>query len=178
MKEIKDMSDVELAAYVATHLRSKKIDVVLSGGACVSIHSSRKYVSMDLDMVNKMFAPRNRIRAAMAEIGFEEYNRYFRHPDTEYLVEFPAGPLAVGDEPVKQIDELTVATGTLRLLSPTDCVKDRLSWYFHNNDLQCLEQAILVAQQNEIDLKEIERWSKAEGKLGEFKHIRHRLIRE
>jgi hypothetical protein len=34
----------------------------------------------------------------MLEIGFEERNRYFSHPDTEYLIEFPQGPLGVGDE--------------------------------------------------------------------------------
>jgi hypothetical protein len=54
-------------------------------------------------------------------------------------------------------------------------VKDRLAAYYHWNDAQCLEQAALVAQAKEIDLDEIERWSKAEGKLDEFRRIRHRL---
>ena len=172
------MSNAELAAFVQEHLRTKGIDVVLSGGACVSIYSSNKYVSMDLDLINnRIIRPkRSIIREAMQEIGFLEENRYFKHPDTEYLVEFPGGMLSVGEEPVKQIDGIDFDTGTLRLISPTDCVKDRLTWYYHDNDRQCLEQAILVAHDNKIDINEIKRWSEVEGKLDEFNHIEEQLI--
>lgn len=126
---------------------------------------------MDLDFVNAMFTKRNRIKTVMESLGFHEKNRYFRHPDTALLVEFPPGPLGVGEEPVKQIDQLKTATGILRLISPTDCVKDRLSWYYHDADTECLRQAILVTKHNAIDLKEIERWSGVEGKAGLFKKI-------
>ena len=177
MKSIKDMTNAELAAFVESHLLGKGIYVVLSGGACVSIYSSNKYVSMDLDLVNVRFAKRQDIRSAIQEIGFQEEGRHFRHPDTELFVEFPPGPLAVGEEPVKKVDEHKLSTGILRIISPTDCVKDRLAGYYHWNDLQCLEQASLVAEAIDIDLKEIERWSKVEGKLGEFKRIRTRFVR-
>ena len=42
MKSIKEMTNAELAAFVESHLRKNGIDVVLSGGACVS---------MDLDLI-------------------------------------------------------------------------------------------------------------------------------
>lgn len=35
----------------------------------------------------------------------------------------------------------------------------------------CLEQAILVAQAQDVDLKEIGRWSRGEGKLDAFMQI-------
>jgi len=175
VKSIGKMTHAELAAFVQTHLRQKGIEVVLSGGACVSIYSSNKYVSMDLDLVNVRLANRRKIAEAMQEIGFEETNRHFTHADTDFFIEFPEGPLAVGKEPVKEIDELTLATGILRIISPTDCVKDRLAAYYHWNDLQCLEQAAMVAEAHEIDLKEIARWSGVEGKLDEFGRIRSRL---
>jgi hypothetical protein len=38
-----------------------------------------------------------------------------------------------------------------------------------------LEQAILVAADNQIDLAEVERWSKHEGMLDEFKQIKDKL---
>jgi hypothetical protein len=177
MKSIKNMTNAELAAFIESHLLKKEIYVVLSGGACVSIYSSNKYVSMDLDFVNVRFAKRQHIRTAMKEIGFREEGRHFRHPDTELLIEFPPGPLAVGEEPVKKVDEHKLSTGILRIISPTDCVKDRLAGYYHWNDLQSLEQASLVAEAIEIDLEEIERWSRIESKLGEFKRIRNRFVR-
>jgi hypothetical protein len=175
MKSIKEMTQGELAAFVQSHLRKKGIDAVLSGGACVSIYSSNRYVSLDLDLVNSWFAKRRVLRETMQEIGFHEEGRHFTHPDAQFFVEFPPGPLAVGTEPVKQVDELEFSTGVLRIISPTDCIKDRLAGYYHWDDLQCLEQATLVAQANKIDLVEIERWSVIEGKLDEFRRIRNKL---
>ena len=175
MKSIKEMTQGELAAFVQSHLREKGIDVVLSGGAAVSIYSSNRYISLDLDLVNRYFAKRRPLRETMQEIGFHEEGRYFKHPDPQFFVEFPPGPLAVGAEPVKQINELKLSTGMLRIISPTDCVKDRLAAYYHWDDRQCLEQAVLVATDNKVDLDEIERWSSHEGKLNQFREFRRLL---
>jgi len=175
MKAIREMTSAELAAFIQSHLLEKGIDVILSGGACVSFYSKNKYVSMDLDLINIYLTKRREIREAMDEMGFSEEGRHFRHPDTPFFVEFPGGPLAVGEEPVSRVDERVLATGVLRIISPTDCVKDRLAGYYHWNDLQCLEQASLVAMTTEIDIKEIERWSEVEGKSEEFRRIRDRL---
>jgi hypothetical protein len=175
MKSIKEMTQGELAAFIQSHLREKGIDVVLSGGATVSIYSSNRYVSWDLDLINPYFVKRRALRETMQELGFHEEGRHFEHPDTKFFVEFPPGPLAVGVEPVKHINEIKFSTGILRIISPTDCVKDRLAGYYYWDDLQCLEQAVLVAQANKIDLKEIKRWSEGEGKLDEFRRIRDQL---
>jgi len=171
------MTLVEVAGLVGSHLGSRGIDVVLSGGACVAYYSNGQYVSMDLDFVNAGYARREKIAAAMAEIGFQEVNRYFRCPQTEYLVEFPPGPLGVGDERVREIREVQTRAGTFRIISPNDCVKDRLAGFYHWDDLQCLEQAVLVAQENDIDIRDIERWSAAEGKKKAFDQIKDRLLK-
>ena len=165
----------ELAGYICEHLRQHDIDVVLTGGSCVSIYSKGKYVSKDLDFIERRFASSGQIRDAMAEIGFIPEHRHFTHPDTGYLVEFPSGPLSVGKEPVGHIHEIPFSTGLLRILSPTDCVKDRLAAYYHWKDLQSLEQAALVAQSHDVDLKEIKRWSAAEGMAADFERIAGRL---
>ncbi len=175
MISIADMTPFELAGFVGGHLGRQGIDVVLSGGSCVAFYSDGKYVSMDLDFVNAASANYVKIHTAMAEIGFQERNRYFEHADTEYLIEFPAGPLAVGDEQVGEVVEIETRTGTFRIISPTDCVKDRLAAYYHWVDLPCLEQAAMVARENSIDLDEIKRWSKNEGKIDLFQHFLKRL---
>jgi hypothetical protein len=105
----------------------------------------------------------------MKEIGFQQTRgRYFTHPATQHFIEFPPGPLTVGDEPVKQVDEMEFSTGRLRVISPTDCVKDRLASYYHFGDRQGLIQASMVANENRVDVKEIRRWSKGEGQLAKF----------
>jgi hypothetical protein len=169
------MSIGELAAYISSHLRDLGIDVVLSGDSCVTIYSAGKYVSKDLDFIDTRFATVREIRDAMFDIGFMPESRYFRHPETELLVEFPSGPPAVGKEPIGAINEIEFSTGVLRILSPTDCVKDRLAAYYHWKDLQSLEQAVLVAQSNDVDLDEIRRWSKGEGMSDTFAEIAQRF---
>ncbi len=53
----------------------------------------------------------------------------------------------------------------------TDSVKDRLASYFYWNDQQALEQALLVAKNNQIDLKNLKRWAKEEGFFSEFERF-------
>jgi len=172
VKPIGEMSQPEIGAYIHTQLRGRGIDVVLSGGAAVGIYSAGKYVSQDLDLVRGYAASLRAIAAAMGEIGFKEASgRYFKHPDAKHLVEFPPGPLTVGEEPVRQIDEMVFSTGTLRVISPTDCVKDRLAAFYHFGDRQGLMQASMVASQNQVDIEEIRRWSKGEGQRGKFKEF-------
>jgi hypothetical protein len=175
MKKIKSMSQVELAAYVQDSLQAEGIHVVLSGGSAVSFYSSNKYVSKDLDLINTSFSRRSKIKMVMEGLGFKEQGRYFIHSETTFFIEFPDGPLSVGEEPVKEISEFELATGTLKILSPTDCVKDRLCAFYFWNDLQGLEQAILVAKIQRVDLKEIKRWSKVEGKEKEHKSFADKL---
>ena len=63
----------------------------------------------------------------MLKLGFKEHNRYFVHEDTQLFIEFPRGPLGVGDAPVNKIASKEKDTGILKLLTPTDCIKDRLA---------------------------------------------------
>ena len=175
MKPVKKMSLGELAAFVCTQLKNHGIKAALSGEACVSIYTDNRYQSFDLDFVESVPSSRKRIAGALREIGFVEKDRYFEHPDTDFIVEFPAGPLAVGREPVREIEEMKFPTGNLVLLSPTDCVKDRLAAFYHWNDPQCLEQALLVSAAKKVDLREVLRWSAAENKSAEFQSIRKRL---
>ena len=89
------MSVGELGAFVCSHLEDSGIKVTLTGGACVSIYSDNKYQSMDLDFIEEMPVTRRKLNGVLEKIGFIEENRYFRHPDTEFFIEFPPGPLSV-----------------------------------------------------------------------------------
>lgn len=162
------MSPSELAAHIQEHLSKEGIQVVLSGGSAVALYSSNQYVSRDLDLINVNFVRHSRIKSVLQTIGFEQDGRHFVHPETEFSVEFPDGPLSVGDEPVREISEFELSTGTLRVLSPTDCVKDRLCAFYFWNDRQGLAQAVMVTRNQQVNLEEVKRWSIAEGKTSEF----------
>jgi hypothetical protein len=129
-----------------------------------------------VDLINVRFIKRSKVKAAMEKIGFQEQGRYFSHPDSKFLVEFPDGPLSVGEESVRKIDEVQLSTGLLRVISPTDCVKDRLCAFYFWNDQQGLAQAILVTKSQNVDLDEIKRWSQVEGKAEEFKIFKSKIV--
>jgi ABC-type transport system substrate-binding protein len=177
VKPLREMETGELAAYVAEYLRQSDINVVLTGGSGVSIYTDNRYQSYDLDFIETRFAGRKKIAVVLTNLGFQEKGRYFTHPDTPFFIEFPAGPLAIGDEAVHEIADIEFPTGISRLLSPIDCVKDRLAHYYHWKDRQCLEQAIMVAATANVDLKEIERWSRHEGMEEKYRQIREMLER-
>jgi hypothetical protein len=171
MKPISEMSQIEIAAFIQSHFNLRGIKLVLSGGAATSYYCYNEYISADLDLINVFSILPRKIGQVMEELGFHEKGRYFVHPESKFIVEFPPGPLMVGTESVLVVAEFPVATGTLFILSATDCVKDRLAAFYHWGDEQCLRQAILVKNAVKVDLSEIERWSVKEGKLQEFERF-------
>jgi len=169
------MSLEEVAALVCSTLDRLGISVVLSGGSVVSIYSNAEHVSYDLDFIPLGLA--RKVDRGMESLGFAKEGRHWRHPRTRYWVEFPAGPVAIGEETIREFAERRTATGIVRLLRPTECVMDRLAWYIHDADPQCLEQALRVARLHEVDLRRIERWARNEGPNGEqrFREFERRL---
>lgn len=162
----------ELAGIVSVALETAGINAVLSGGAVVSIYTHNEYESGDLDFVSS--ASTSTLESAIGSLGFVRRGRMFSHPRTPLFVEFPAGPLAIGDQLIRPTDVAKRQTpaGILRLLTPTQCVMDRLAAYIHWNDLQSLDQAVMVASRQGVVLSRIEKWAKREGageKLGVFK---------
>jgi hypothetical protein len=165
----KNISLKKWAVTISDHLTQNGIDAVLSGGACVTIYSRKKYMSYDLDFVLLTYTDPKKIKRVMQKIGFKQEGKYFKHDKTPYLVDFLSPPLSVGEEPVKEINEIKQGEKHLRLLSPTDCVKDRLAAFYNWNDQQSLEQAVLVCENQKVDLKEVKRWSKNEAMIHKFK---------
>lgn len=170
MKSIGEMSMEELAAYVCSELEKEGIDTVLSGGCCVEIYSHGRYTSDDIDLIDRYNGGHRKIKEIMEHLGFREYKmkRYFVHPETSYLIEFPRGPLGVGDSAVTTVAIKETETGILKLLTPTDCIKDRLAAYFHWDDLQSLHQAVWVAEENDYDLEALVQWSEKENATEKF----------
>jgi len=168
-------SDIQtVASIVCDCLLRHGIDAVLSGGAVVSIYTNNEYESKDLDFISS--SDLKAIEAALSEIGFTKSSgRHFTHKETEYFVEFPSPPLAIGDMPIRKWAIQNNKSGRLQLLTPTQSVMDRLAGYFHWNDKQNLDQAIMIAKRHSIKMKEVESWAKNEGEIDKFKVFQQKL---
>lgn len=164
----------ELAALVSEKLKEKDIDAVLVGGACVSIYTKNKYLSSDLDFVTH--ATIREVASVMSDLGFKrESSRHFIRNDCPFFIEFVSPPAAIGDEPLKNLNKLKTKFGKIVLLTPTDTVKDRLAAFYHWNDPQALEQALMVARDQKINISEVKRWSTKERQKEKYKVFIGRL---
>lgn len=163
-----EISIKDLASLVCGKLSEKEIDAVLVGGACVSIYTNNKYVSYDLDFVSHTSL--KQIAGVLSGLGFRRKStRHFVRKDCPFFIEFVAPPLSIGTEPVRQRKTLKSRFGDLVLLTPTDSVKDRLAAFYHWNDTEALEQAVLVAKAQKVSLEEVGRWSEHEGHREKYK---------
>lgn len=119
----------DLACFIYETLKGVGIDAVLVGGACVSIYSHNRYQSSDLDFV--VYEELRPIEKALAPLGFRRTGRCFTHDQCPYLLDFVNPPIAVGSQAIQSFKTMKTPFGSLQLLTPTDCVKDRLASYFH-----------------------------------------------
>jgi hypothetical protein len=160
----------EIGAIVCTALKEAGIEAFLSGGAVVSIYTENAYQSWDLDFISH--GSFKKIEEVMKKLGFaREKGRHFVHPRSKFFVEFPGVATQIGDQPVIEFAERKSRGGILKLLRPTECVMDRLAAFYHWNDPQGLEQAVLVAQAHPVDLKAIERWSRREAMADKYREF-------
>lgn len=117
----------ELAQLTYHGLKDRRIEVTLSGGACVSIHTRNAYQGMDLDFIREIQTPITAVAEAMVDLGFRREGRHIIHPESDYYVEFPQPPLTVGNEPPKEVIKKMLKTrrgkSAVKMLSPTDCIR-------------------------------------------------------
>ncbi len=148
----------QLAGIVVGKLREHSIDATLVGGSVVSFYTANRYESHDLDFISS--ADHKRIASAMIELGFAALGKDFVHDATDFTVEFPTGPLGIGDDqPVLPEGRMMIDGVEVKMLSPTQSVMDRLAGFFWFNDRQCLDQAIWIAESQAIDLERVAAWA-------------------
>lgn len=155
----------ELAVLVSQALECAGITATLSGGGAVSMYSDNEYESHDLDFVSS-----EQLKAlgnAIMPLGFRRVGRarQFEHPDTQWYVEFPPGPLAFGETVVDADEACVLETeyGLLRIITPTQCVMDRIAAYVYWHDNQSLDQAVMVASRQNVDWSALYGWAKRDG---------------
>ena len=166
--DFKKMTIEKLAAIISEKLKEHSIDSILVGGGCVSIYSQNRYQSYNLDYVT--YEDMKKITKALNELNFQKKGCYFTHKDCEYYIEFVAPPVAIGNEPIENYEYHQTPLGTIKMLTPTDSIKDRLSGFYHWDDKQSLDQALFIYKEipQRINIDEIRKWSKHEGHLKRF----------
>ena len=169
------LADVAIA--VGDALRRAGIRGVLTGGACAHLYTAGAYASVDVDFVLADDATTQSIGAALASIGFQRNRDHWVNLAIPFYVEFPRGPLGIGEDfKIRPVWRSKGRAKTLAL-SATDACRDRLAAYFHWNDRQSLEVALEIAIRNRVNLGKVKRWSEAEGNADRFQIFQAELRR-
>ncbi|MGH7485409.1 MAG: hypothetical protein ACREMY_07355 [bacterium] len=155
------MADVAFATGDA--LRRAGIAAVLTGGACANFYSDGEYQSFDTDFVLARPSSTKDIDTALMGLGFVRKGDRYVHPLARYYVEFPSGPLGIGqDSEIRPVWRSRGGARTLAL-SPTDACRDRLAAFYHWKDRQALSAAVGIAVRNRVSLAKVHFWSQREG---------------
>lgn len=148
---------------VGDALRRDRIRAVLSGGACASLYAGGAYLSVDADFVLIRSCTQADLDRALAGLGFRRLRDRYIHPRIRYFLEFPPGPLAIGeDSRIRPVWRSRRGKRALAL-SATDSCRDRLAAFYHWNDRHGLMAAVVIATRNRVAYAKIKAWSRREG---------------
>ncbi len=87
---------VDVAFAVSTALLDAGVTAVLTGGSAATFYAPHAYQSDDLDFVVTMQGDGG--ARALQALGYEETRGFYRHSSSSFPVEFPKGPLMIGDD--------------------------------------------------------------------------------
>jgi hypothetical protein len=163
----------ELAFIVGDHLSKEGVHALLVGGGVVSIYTDNKYESYDLDFISP--DSYKNLTKAMGKLGFKTEGRHFVHPDTIFFVEFPGSILIIGDEYQEAYDSITFKNKSLKIMSPTQSIMDRLAAFYHWDDRESLDQAVMIAEAQPFSLNKVKTWSEKEGEPDKFLIFQERI---
>ena len=151
---------------------------MLTGGSAAVYYAPERYQSADADFIVTMNPNPQAAASALRELGFVERSGIYRHPETPFMLEFPPGPLSIGETIVLDYETIEQGESVLHVLSRTDSVRDRLAAFYHWSDRSSLRTALDVARSGEIDLEKIATWSEREGAREKFAEFTRRFDEE
>jgi hypothetical protein len=166
------LTDVAFA--VCTVMDRAGFAVVLTGGSAATYYAPEAYQSRDIDFVITLHGKAG--QEALESIGYKRKADYYVHDLATFPLEFPPGPLAIGEDLITEWSTVRREREVLHVLSPTDSCRDRLASFLFWNDFSGLEQALAVANAKApVDLESIGRWCRREKQTDKFSLFLARL---
>lgn len=167
----------EVIGIVSSTLENAGITAVLVGGACATVYAGGVYTSEDLDLIIQSTPRQPALDEAMASIGFTRNQAQYFHAKSDFFVEFPRGPLAIGQDVRIRPVRLKVGRSRILALSATDSCRDRLAAFFHWNDRESLDVAVAIAARQRVNLAAIRSWSATEDSVEKYEAFKRELAR-
>ncbi len=161
----------QAVARLSEHLEDAGHEPVLTGSACAAVYVGASIRPRAINFVIGEYTSGD-LDGTMKKLGFERSSmNHYESKSSPYDVVFSPPPLAVGDDVVRDIATAQARPGKFMLLSPTDCVRQRLSMFYRWGDTEAFAEAVEVARRHEIDLDLVKRWSEWEWCADKFEEF-------
>jgi len=158
---------VDVAYAVGGAFQRAGVLAVLTGGSAATFYSDA-YQSLDLDFVLSFRGASSIVVATIEGLGFARSGSHYVHARSRYTLDFPRGPLMIGGDEIRTWSTSQHGEDTLHVLTRTDCVRDRLSAFYHWNDRSSLRSACVVAASGTVDFDVIRDWSLRENSSSKY----------
>jgi hypothetical protein len=161
----------EAAAAVFKRLSANGHDPILSGQSCAAIYGGAGIKTSSIEFAIREFSV-GPVSKLMAELGFAlKESRTFACDVSPFEVTLIAAPLMIGDDSVSGSRTIKTQAGPLKLVTPTDCVRQRLSMFYRWGDRAALSDAVQVAKRQAVDMELVARWSEWEWATDRFQEF-------
>ncbi|MCW5946033.1 MAG: hypothetical protein KIT74_03285 [Fimbriimonadales bacterium] len=156
-----------------TQMRQAGYCVIRTGGSAATSYAPNHDQSIDLDFMIEFAESSSKGSVVLNSHGYRVENSIFFDESDPYTVGFVRGPIMIGEDEVRACNTLRERNCQLNVLTPTDCVRDRLAPFTFYRDRSSLQQAPWVAneQWDSMDLEAIERWCRREGEKERFEQF-------
>lgn len=139
----------EVAFEVCTALDKKGFTAVLTGGSAATYYAPEAYQSRDLDFVLTFRGVDG--EQALMDLGYHRKGDFYVHNVSPLPLEFPPGPLAVGEDHIAKWSTVKRRKQVLHVLTPFDSVRDRLASYLakpleESDERRVIEQCLELGQ--------------------------------
>lgn len=162
------LTDVAFA--VSTALERINEPVVLCGGSAATYYAPEAYESRDLDFVITFGARPREVNAALQPLGYvRKPEGLYAHRSIVYTIDLLPGPVAIDQETITTFNTERRGEQLLRVLTPTDVVRDRVLTFWAWGDQRALRVAVAVAHARsaDFDFAFFEEWTnKLAGSFG------------
>lgn len=177
---IEPIDDLRAIAFkVCTALHRAGTTAVLTGGSAATVYAPEVHQSRDVDFITYVVRDAADLRQAIVDLGYLPTGRIFAHPAVAITLDFPDQDIRIGSDVVDRYATLVDGDYVLHILTPTDCVRDRLASFFWFHDRSALRAACGVtrAKATQVDLATISDWATQEGVTEEFQEFLEKLER-
>lgn len=155
----KNLKLKEAVQLISSHLASRGHNPVLIGEACAYLYFGTVMTPKTIEFSINNYSI-DMVNAAMLGLGFIPTGEH-SFVNEKYPVEvlLTPHPVSVGDDIVENYRILKTAKGSIKALTPTDCVRHRLAVFYRFGERTALSDAVKVARRQKVDLDFVRRWS-------------------